>query len=272
MVRRKRYRIGAKEKTVAILPEGKGKALLTLQQKFFNIGKIPKNDLINFLKKKRFALETARAHGTRLEQMSRAQQEQLALDCLLRTQHRIASNSKFFYREVSPERLKELKGIIRQLEAKGILCEIIVSVSKKGNRRIVKVKNIGKSILQVKITKNLLEKVAELIGKMHAAGIEHLHPHQGNIVVSRKGRLGLIDLSLASKRKVDWKSSQSIYLAFKEDYSTLNRAFGAFLRSSQETKNFFEKIVSKYPASKKVKAAVFDSIDNFVKHRITSKR
>ncbi|MAG21816.1 MAG: hypothetical protein CL943_00730 [Candidatus Diapherotrites archaeon] len=51
-------------------------------------------------------------------------------------------------------------------------------------------------------------RIEELVGKMHSLGITHNHLHGGNIALTRKGQIVLLDLSAARMAKIPKKPTK----------------------------------------------------------------
>ncbi|MFA4855855.1 MAG: hypothetical protein WC634_04710 [archaeon] len=257
-------RVRSGSKSMALLQSAENAELRRLDRRMRFVQAMNTQAIVNLLRKKRFALDVERRIGIRLEDLPRNNLLDLAQACTLRVQHRIASRSRFFYRLLSRKQLEDLRKLIGILQKKRVLCEKVTKVEKAGGRLRVETKNIGKSVLLARMNATMLSGIAELMGKIHSAGIEHSHPHRGNIVVDRRGRIGIIDLIEAETKQVEWESAQSIFLSFKRDYNVLWRAFRIYFSAPEEARAFFSRIISRYPASKELRRQVIEAVENFV--------
>jgi hypothetical protein len=117
--------------------------------------------------------------------------------------------------------------------------------------------------------RTLFMPVAHIIGRMHALGVEHGHVTMNNVHMYGS-KLCLTDFSMAEQKRVDWNSTNSIYYAFIRDYSTRILRIGSVL-DIQFCKEFFRRIVSNYPTSKKIKQELIELLDSDLRaHECTS--
>lgn len=183
-----------------------------------------------------------------------------------RTKKYLGQNVTIFVKNVTQEELD----IIARLRKAGILTEMPFDFKLKTandrERGPMGFLNAGKSFAEAVITeknntklKAMFMSVADIIGKMHALGIEHGHVTTGNVHL-HKGRLCLTDFSMAEQKVVDWNSMQSIYNAFVRDYATriLRSKGGANMAFCKE---FFRRIISYYPAPETVKQKLIKKLN-----------
>ncbi|MDO8634467.1 MAG: hypothetical protein Q7K34_04220 [archaeon] len=120
-------------------------------------------------------------------------------------------------------------------------------------------------------TLRVLYKVFRMMGKVHALGVCHGHPHEENIVI-RGNRVGLIDFKLASAEKPRelWRlPAQEIVNFFSSDYSRLEKDLltnvlsmpGAPFGRRELVKKLFSAMVNRYPCSMEMKKEVLRQID-----------
>ena len=110
-----------------------------------------------------------------------------------------------------------------------------------------------------------LAKAARALGRTHAAGVQHMHPHFGNIVV-KGNKVGLIDFKRAKIVEVPWTHPSTIYNAFEFDLFWIHRVFEKYSREQNrpffqaQKKRFFEIMVKNYPCKPEVKKALLEII------------
>jgi len=127
--------------------------------------------------------------------------------------------------------------------------------------------------------KSLLSKSARQIGKMHAIGYRHEHPHWDNFVF-RGSQVGIIDFKYAQKMEIDWGSAKKISGFFLGDHYTLYGEFydlelevvrnllptsaiplwNRYFNYDIERQKFMERVINQYPISPATKKAVLQKI------------
>ena len=127
------------------------------------------------------------------------------------------------------------------------------------------------------INRSVAEQAAVLLGKMHALGVTHNHPHEGNFTW-RRGKVGLIDFKFA--KKASFKQLMRSPLRFHEanvsyrpandyhEFSSLLRQVLGFKTLKQQLP-FFKMLVDQYPLTEKQKKNRLEQIKAaFEKNRL----
>jgi serine/threonine protein kinase len=198
-----------------------------------------------------------------------------------------AANGKVFIRNdiEDPENLKKQVEIIKKLNTVGIPTE--QAFSNKAIKYIDrfdeqkykmayegKGRSLDKEIITGKLSekeiKNAIYQIADIIGKMHATGITHGHPHLGNFTVVRKNGkiiIHIIDFKNARGHitKNNWqrkylKWEQNPYEYFKREISWINDIsylsgpiFSLLKNNRNDLFRFYRRIILHYPCSKEEK-------------------
>ncbi|GEM_PF-3470029 len=105
--------------------------------------------------------------------------------------------------------------------------------------------------------RELLSKVARMIGRMHSLGIRHGHPHAGNIVVS-KNRVGSIDFSKLTRARIEWRNPAEIEHWFKMDWKHLSAMLDEHHVPEGERVIFFRRLINQYPCTSEMKKIVLN--------------
>lgn len=96
-----------------------------------------------------------------------------------------------------------------------------------------------------------LFKAFRMIGRVHALGVSHGHPHPKNIVV-QGNKVGLIDFKQAKVVPNSiWAEPEKIKRKFHEDYLKLALTSDLFFQKGK--KRLFSALVARYPCSQAVK-------------------
>lgn len=136
--------------------------------------------------------------GTKLKRGASPSDKGLALK-------RIGYSSPYFIKTLSPR----AKRIISVLEKSGVRTEKPIEDLKNGTSLF---ESSGFGIWSTRgfnifkrAPKRHLERIIDAFVKMHLAGVVHGHPHSGNIVITKKGHIVIIDLGwarISSKERV----------------------------------------------------------------------
>ncbi|MDD4983384.1 MAG: lipopolysaccharide kinase InaA family protein [Candidatus ainarchaeum sp.] len=127
--------------------------------------------------------------------------------------------------------------------------------------------NAGESFAKATIRANnaklraMFMPVADIIGQMHALGVEHGHVTTSNVHI-HNGRLCLVDFSIAEQHLVDWNSVGSIYNAFVRDYTTRITRSKSQYANMTFCKEFFRRMISHYPTSEQIKSELINKLNN----------
>jgi hypothetical protein len=117
-----------------------------------------------------------------------------------------------------------------------------------------------------KLNDHILKSVIEILSQTHNLGVAHNHPHFGNFVMDKEGKVTLIDFEKAFLNKTVFsQSAERIYYFFKRDYQSLYMALRNQLRLSKvETYDVFKKLISSYAIEDAKKEIILKRITNFV--------
>lgn len=111
----------------------------------------------------------------------------------------------------------------------------------------------------------ILSQTADLLGKIHSAGVAHNDVHEWNLLwAAKKEKVSLIDFGRARKTGIIWPIAgvHGIAKSFNADY----RDFGDFIElllekpSAKEKEKLFARLISHYPLTKKRKQELLKSI------------
>jgi len=102
----------------------------------------------------------------------------------------------------------------------------------------------------------VLISLSDIIGKMHAQGVEHGHATLSNALI-HNGKICVTDFSMAEQKHVNWNSAESIYNSFLRDYATI---IFRPRRNFYLSESLFNLIISHYPTSKEIKREVLSKI------------
>jgi len=124
----------------------------------------------------------------------------------------------------------------------------------------------------------ILSAYARQLGKIHALGYLHGHPHSENFAV-KGNKVSVIDLKDIKKHNIDWSNANEIYRTFSNDYNFLllggkglavfeesmriyvyTRGIGGEKFKQKETFRFLSRLISRYPTNDKVKKEVLAKI------------
>jgi tRNA A-37 threonylcarbamoyl transferase component Bud32 len=178
---------------------------------------------------------------------------------------------KYFVRAHKGEEPRE---IMEELRAAGLRVEDPGRASRKN---VTVSPEIGDSLYHhllsnnPKSTEKLLSQAFELIGKVHARGIMHGHPHMNNFFV-KDGKVWLADFKLAERVSPDWNSAEDILHTFRKGHGRLGsvlRGASNLLEASPLSKSpnsaklrrtCLEIMVSQYPCSEEVRQEVIERL------------
>ncbi|MBI4043343.1 MAG: hypothetical protein HY393_00870 [Candidatus Diapherotrites archaeon] len=97
----------------------------------------------------------------------------------------------------------------------------------RAGKKEVGMKN--KNAFPARNRKQVLNQVAGILARMHAIGISHNHPHGKNFVVSPRGSVKVIDLSLARIEEHAPRSPQEFLTQFGKDFLEYARLYAYVL-------------------------------------------
>jgi tRNA A-37 threonylcarbamoyl transferase component Bud32 len=256
--------------TQAVLSKGRVKAVGKIQERLDAVDRMSRAELLSYLRKKKQVRQLVERQNLPLEKIHTEILKNVAKNQIARIRQRIAYSSPFFYREMDPGDYARMEMVTERLVREGIKCETIESVSKKKGKLVVKTRNVGRPMAMLRLKQITSEenykKIAECMGKVHKAGVEHGHPHLGNLVLDKKGRVVIIDFRKAKVVETDWKNPKAIISVFQKDYNVLCDNLG--FASSKEPRTFFGTLVSQYPIKPETKKELLELIeDQIIKTR-----
>ena len=161
---------------------------------------------------------------------------------------------QYYIKQISPEQI----GINKLLEKNGLVVEKIVKRLSNGT---VLIRRRGTSLEKTHDNQSKhTEKALEAIGKMHALGVMHGHPREGNINVLPDGRVEIADFKLAVLKKgIMEKTADEIFAFFDPDY---RYAWSLGFRVGMKKTDILQRVINQYPISNEKKGILLEIIRN----------
>lgn len=110
----------------------------------------------------------------------------------------------------------------------------------------------------------VLDKLADILSRIHALRVSHNHIHAGNIVLRRRGSgyaVRIIDWKKGDLQRLDWHNPKDIFSYFHQDYFDLLHSAAILLPGQAHVRKLFELLVSRYPINSTVREELLHKID-----------
>ncbi|MDD4983674.1 MAG: hypothetical protein PHH82_02415 [Candidatus ainarchaeum sp.] len=173
------------------------------------------------------------------------------------------SGKKVYLRNVSKHELD----IVKYLHNSGVNVEepFRFEVPENGHHPMAFMdmgKSITQSVLEDPSNPHIFPAFFRELGKMHALGVEHGHPHFQNATY-KDGKVYFIDFSLAKRKQIDWSDPANIFRAFREDYMCILYNHYEYF-GEKRILALLEEIINNYPTTQKIKEELIKRMGSII--------